>query len=380
MPGFSIYNDSKVLKEEQAGTVVKQAMDRLQRKRVHGLIGSTCPNTATLRHDDIELGPHIGNGSFASVFQVKKIHFSSQQEHCQPHKLAVKVLRPKLAGHPSHLASSGADLYKEALIMAQLNHKNVLKLHAWEPSGIFGYVNGRHDAFFLVIDRLDETLGERIGQWNQEKKRISRSLVDRATSRQKLLTEQVDAVSQLSAAVRYLHGQLLLHRDLKPENIGFQDGVLKIFDFDVSCVLPKADFGHDETFKLTKAGTPRYMAPEVASRAKYNLSADVYTFALLAHEILTLKKPFCEIPSHTLAQSVYADGYRPKIPNSWPLGLQTLITSGWCQEHSRRPSMSTLDKDLQTELTRWLQKETPKRRVFGPGSKTSVAPISTTPL
>lgn len=113
---------------------------------------------------------------------------------------------------------------------------------------------------------------------------------------------RLDLLKDLCGAVAFLHSQRIIHRDLKPDNVGFdKKGTLKVFDFDVSRILPnQANWGdyRNETFKMTrKVGSPRYMSPEVAKGEHYNEKADVYALALLAYEILTLKRPFDSLSS-----------------------------------------------------------------------------------
>ena len=51
------------------------------------------------------------------------------------------------------------------------------------------------------------------------------------------------------------------------------------------------------TLRLYSTGSPRYMAPEVLvdPPEKYNLKADVYTFALVLWEIFSMEAPYSQV-------------------------------------------------------------------------------------
>jgi serine/threonine protein kinase len=150
-------------------------------------------------------------------------------------------------------------------------------------------------------------------------------------------------LKQIGLAVDYLHSQRILHRDLKPDNIGFdRNGVLKVFDLDVARVLPYASGSHDnDTYPLTKSvGSPRYMSPECARGEDYNAKADVYAFALLLHELISLEKPYQNIPANLHDERIFYQGARPPIPEAWPLEFSNLLEDSWSDIISNRPIMS----------------------------------------
>lgn len=358
MNGFRIYVDSEVLREDIRGTVVRDAQKRLTRKRADLFIEKS-KGIPALKHSDLELGDHLGSGSFSSVYKVKSIRSSRHRRKRNAEELAVKILRPSLIKDPVTFSSCAADLFMEALFLASLEHKNILHIHGGEAHGVLGYANGRHDAFFLVLERLDKTLKAQLDAWALETARIQRSPFHRSTRRRELLQEKIDVILQLSSAVRYLHSKRLLHRDLKPDNIGFQGNTLKLFDFDKACVLPDNSAGEErELFNLSpKVGSRRYMSPEVALGKRYHWSADVYSVALLIHEILSLKKPYEHLSRADSDQIIHMEGVRPSIPTSWPQGFQDLIQSGWARDPLSRPSMSDFDESLVSELQQWLDRK-----------------------
>ena len=81
---------------------------------------------------------------------------------------------------------------------------------------------------------------------------------------------------------------------MKPANIGFDvRGDVKIFDFGLARVMPDDGCPYTDTFLMSGAGSPRYMAPECLMIGEnYNLKADIYSFAIILWEMLSASRPY----------------------------------------------------------------------------------------
>ena len=82
------------------------------------------------------------------------------------------------------------------------------------------------------------------------------------------------------------------------------------------------------------------MAPEIALAAPYGLSADVYSFGIIFHEICAMKKPFGNIKDiETFKRKVICGGRRP-MPKEWlPACIKELENDCWMTEPRLRPKI-----------------------------------------
>jgi len=108
-------------------------------------------------------------------------------------------------------------------------------------------------------------------------------------------SERIAIVEGLLAGIEYLHLNKIIHRDLKPSNILISKDIKGSF-------IPKiADFGlskiadENELTSISNSfagGTLEYSPPEQLYGHKLSFNSDLWSFGVIAFEILTGKKPF----------------------------------------------------------------------------------------
>jgi serine/threonine protein kinase len=117
------------------------------------------------------------------------------------------------------------------------------------------------------------------------------------------LSWKIKVITDMVAALRFLHNLRFLHRDIKPAN------VLLCIDASIGvCTAKLGDFGISIREEATRAGnsitrgggrgaakgTIRYMAPELFDRGvkKYSTASDVYALAVTINQVMTEQVPF----------------------------------------------------------------------------------------
>lgn len=94
--------------------------------------------------------------------------------------------------------------------------------------------------------------------------------------------------------IRHIHGLDTFHRDIKPDNLlladdAFGNYILKLGDAGMSCFLKDSNSLFNATYSLQ--GTPSYIAPELFRGADFSSAADVFSFGVTCHELLTGVRP-----------------------------------------------------------------------------------------
>ena len=250
----------------------------------------------------------------------------------------MKCLRPQIRSDADQFTIGAEDLVHETAVLANVSHEHIIKLHG-RASGRFTDAFMLNDGYFILLDKLEGTLHDRIEGWREA------DGIARGPS-----TEQLGVARDIADAVAFLHGKNIVFRDLKPANVGFDGrGVLKLFDFGFACGLPTHDeAGNPDCLLYDRCGTPRYMAPEVGLERGYGAPADAYAFGILLWEICALVQPFAAIRSpEEFERAVFRGGQRPPVGARWPRVVVGLLAGGcWETPPERRPSMQEIKASL----------------------------------
>jgi serine/threonine protein kinase len=277
----------------------------------------------------------LGTGAFS---QVSSVQVGNET-------LACKHLKPELMKQPEQFRTAAAELAYEAHMLSSLDHPHILKIRGWAENGIASFDAGRHDSFFLLLDVLDETLDQRIQRWGGNSPDANSNMV---------LLDKIRVLNEIASALHYVHEQGIVFRDLKPDNIGFLGDSVQLFDFGLSRELPTLDT--TTPYMMSgKVGTIRYMAPEVVLHQPYNVGADVYSWSMVAYEVLVGEKPYNGWTPDLHADYVCKGGMRPNVGNLCD-DLSTLLQGAWHSDPTMRPTLPQIMMQLQ-QVTMRLQTE-----------------------
>ena len=202
---------------------------------------------------EVTVGKILGIGGFGTVYEVRafdgrsvrrsrsfRLHrdhhiddtqvsagdFESRKfiaEHCIRNggdaRYAVKQLSKHILEDPKKYIQGVIDMAVETRILCSLEHPNIVKIRSLGNSTPF------HEDYFIVMDRLYDTLEKRLPVWQRRQRRsigLAGNIIDRkGTKRMKLYEERIVAAFDLSSAIAYCHKRRIIHRDLKPVNIAF---------------------------------------------------------------------------------------------------------------------------------------------------------------
>ncbi|MET9225019.1 protein kinase [Lentzea sp. NPDC003310] len=145
------------------------------------------------------------------------------------------------------------------------------------------------------------------------------------------------AASALAAA----HGAGIVHRDIKPGNVLIgRDGTVKITDFGISRAL--GDVAVTKTGML--AGTPAYLAPELARGAEPAPPSDVFSLGATIYAMTEGEPPFGKSTNDLgLLYKVARGETRPPVRSGPLTGLLTRLLAN---EPSQRPTAAQAAEEL----------------------------------
>lgn len=114
--------------------------------------------------------------------------------------------------------------------------------------------------------------------------------------------EAISILRDVASALEFAHGEGIVHRDIKPENILLAGAAAVVTDFGIAKALSAsrvdiaAPITTESSFSLTELGmmpgTPAYAAPEQVAGESVDYRADIYSWGVVAYELLAGAHPF----------------------------------------------------------------------------------------
>ena len=200
-----------------------------------------------------KLTGELGRGSMSIVYE--GIHPDLERT------VAVKMLSHELV-----CRTNFRDHFRnEAKIIGRLRHPHIVEVFDTEQA---------YATLFIVMERIQ---GTPLDEWIQQ-----RGSLDPDAAR--------GILRQVASALAAAHRQGIVHRDVKPANIMITpEGMVKLTDFGLALDISGEG---PEQHEVPFSGTPAYMAPEQIEGHKVDARTDIYSFGIMAYELLTGRQPF----------------------------------------------------------------------------------------
>ncbi len=210
--------------------------------------------------DRYEIDARIGSGGMARVYR--------GQDTALNRTVAIKVLYE----HLSQESSFRDRFEREAQLVAQLNHPNIVQVYDFSA-----IEKSEERIYFMVMSYVP-------GQTLQ-------SVLDSYWAREEIMPHDrvLEVMLNLADALGYAHDRGMIHRDVKPANILFDERDQAILtDFGIARMAQSSSL----TQEGNTVGTPAYMSPEQATGDVIDSRSDLYGMGIILYEMLTGRPPF----------------------------------------------------------------------------------------
>lgn len=220
-----------------------------------GLITPKIPRS--FQHGRYVVRRILGQGATGTVFEV-----IDQELEGEP--IALKVLHPQLLADGPTLER----FRHQVLLTRQLSHPHIVQ--------VFDFNYDEEGNHFITMELVEG--------------RSLRQFLDESGLQKLSFPEVQKLLADVAKGLAYAHSLGVIHRDLKPSNLLVSyEGDVKLSDFGFAKGLEHS-FGLTQTGEVL--GSPSYTAPEQFRGDAVDVRADVYSFGVLAFELLLGRVPF----------------------------------------------------------------------------------------
>ncbi|KAG8924853.1 hypothetical protein FRC01_010966 [Tulasnella sp. 417] len=158
-------------------------------------------------------------------------------------------------------------------------------------------------------------------------------------------------ILEFARALKTLHGQNLSHGNIEPCHFMVdKKGKAKVGGY---CFNRMVEEKFEKLYPSEDhRGTTRYVAPEFLENRKTDEHTDVYSFGLVAMELLTGVQPFSSVSQEASLISRVKRGEPPFAEDlakddAW----RAVLSSCWVKDPGARPSMERLDEEVRAVLS-----------------------------
>ncbi|RID72066.1 hypothetical protein BRARA_C03971 [Brassica rapa] len=271
-----------------------------------------------IKNADLEDLTELGSGTYGTVFHGK----------WRGTDVAIKRIRKScFGGRSSERERLTKDFWREAQILSNLHHPNVVAFYGIVPDGAGGTLATVTE--FMVNGSLRHALVKR----------------DRLLDARKKIIIAMDA----AFGMEYLHLKNIVHFDLKCENLLVnlrdpQRPICKVGDLGLSRIK------RNTLVSGGVRGTLPWMAPELLNGSSTRVSekVDVFSYGICLWEILTGEEPYADMHCGAIIGGIVKNTLRPPIPKTCTPEWKKLMEQCWDIDPDARPPFTEITSRLRS--------------------------------
>ncbi|KAI3760238.1 hypothetical protein L1987_50631 [Smallanthus sonchifolius] len=271
-----------------------------------------------IKNAELEELRELGSGTYGTVYHGR----------WRGSDVAIKRIKKScFSGRSSEQEQLTNDFWREAQILSNLHHPNVVAFYGVVPDGAGGTLATVTE--FMTHGSLRNVLIKK----------------DRSLDRRRKLIIAMDA----AFGMEYLHLKNIVHFDLKCDNLLVnmrdpQRPICKVGDFGLSRIK------RNTLVSGGVRGTLPWMAPELlnGSTTKVSEKVDVFSFGITMWEILTGEEPYANMHCGAIIGGIVKDTLRPTIPEKCDPEWRKLMEQCWSADPTARPSFTEVTNRLRS--------------------------------
>ena len=281
-----------------------------------------------LRAEDVEMGEEFASGQFGVVYRGK------YRTSVGDVPVAIKTLKETVDANKDMRVA----FMREAAILAQFHHPNVLRL--------IGIVTTQQP-WMMITELLKTELRQLLLQIRPAMLLLSSSPSPSASSppdKLRIHTLLLNFSQQIAAGMEHLAEKKFIHRDLAARNVLVaKDLSVRVADFGMS-----REIDSDNDYYSSSGGRVplRWTSPEALFYKKYSEKSDVWSFGMTLYEIWSLgDKPWEGCKNDKVIEAI-TNGRTPLQPVNCSDKMYLLMLQTWIRDKDSRPTFSQLKRQL----------------------------------
>ncbi|CAF0798978.1 unnamed protein product [Rotaria sordida] len=308
------------------------------------IISSYYDDQCEFPRENLTIGHLIGKGAFGFVYQGLAKNINSKDKITT---VAIKTVREDATSEEIE------NLLKELSVMKMVGkHTNIISLLGCCTKGgqvmlIVEYAKYGNLRDYLRRKRPSGHILS--GSFEQDENDNAYKQDDNDDLKRSLTTlDLIFFCLQTATGMEYLHSKKCIHRDLAARNVLLAENrICKIADFGLARDLTQTYYYR----KQTDGRVPvKWMSPEALFDRKFSTKSDVWSFSILAWEIMTYGgSPYPSIAAEQLFDYL-KNGNRMNQPANCPHEIFQLIELCWTFKESLRPTFTQICESLRCYL------------------------------